>query len=52
MGSDLMQMGLGEPGQFLARILSRLETSPEPVWEWLAEWQSLREAIAQFPALS
>lgn len=52
MGSELMQMELGEPGQFLARILKRLETSPEPVWEWLPEWQRLREAIAQFGSTS
>lgn len=52
MGSELMQMGLGEPGQFLARILKALETSPEPVWEWLPEWQNLRNAIATFPATS
>jgi hypothetical protein len=41
----LSRLNFGSPGKFRERMLSRIESSPEPVWEWLPEWRELRRLL-------
>lgn len=48
MEDYLNSSGFGGPAVFLERILTRLGDSTE-VWEWLPEWQALRQLVTELP---
>lgn len=45
---QLLEMGLGHPGQFLERILTSLEHSTAPIGEWVPEWSNLQVRLSEF----
>ena len=45
MQKALSDFGLGTPSDFRERILVGIGNSPENIWEWLPEWQRLRELV-------
>lgn len=47
MEEDLDRLGLGDPANFKERILVEMRKIPD-VWQYLLEWQRLRELIQTF----
>ena len=45
MADALVGFGLGSPSDFRERVIKGIENAKEDVWQWLPEWQRLRELI-------
>jgi hypothetical protein len=45
MADALAGFGLGSPSDFRERVIKGIENANEDVWQWLPEWQRLRELI-------
>jgi hypothetical protein len=45
LGPALSKLNFGNPGKFRELMLSNIESSHEPVWEWLPEWRELRRYL-------
>jgi len=48
MRPELRKFGFKSPGVFRKHVLNGIQKSGEDVWEWLPEWQRLREVILNF----
>lgn len=48
MRDALITFSLGEPSAFLERVVKGIENSTRDVWDWIPEWNQLRQVVQNF----